>query len=298
MVGEQLDGGEALSQTRGEEGGGSSVAPPGQQVAATMTAPKAPEQAALVGETGNFTTPSCVAEARLDNGLDAFSPSLNVAQLQHSSSSASSPSRSALGAHVGGSPTTNIRERLQFLGIDDQKIVCRRECQLARRDEEALLKQLLKTAEAYSAALEKVRSVGEQPDGGAGPVISPELAARYEERIRLIRGTVAAVSAEPPASLPKLTPVERAKGLALSSFSQTATVVKGVGDKTGLTEPVSGAVTGAVTGFRGAFARAASTIREQVAPRPADAGAWEDVQAESSGAVHGGAESGAARESI
>lgn len=324
MVGEQVEGGEASSQVV-EDGRENTppALPPDHQSAAAADAPTPLAQTSSPGETveaacdtagdpatardalrlkqpGGSADASSAVGARFDVASDAPLPSYHSARLQHGAASVSSPAY-ALSGYVEEGQAANIRERLRFLGIGDQKIVCRRECQLARRDEEALLQQLLKTAEAYAAALEKARSIGEPADGGE-PVISPELAARYEERIRLIRGTVAAVSAEPPASLPALSPVERVKGLALSSFGQTATAVKGIGDQTGLSEPVAGAVSGAFTGFRGAFARAASSFREHAAPAAgsglsSDDGTWDEVRAHS-GVEQSGNDGAPARESI
>jgi len=134
------------------------------------------------------------------------------------------------------------RERLQFLCPEDQKMVCRRECQLASKREEAVLMQARRTIEAYAHALQVGRAVAEAEAGaeaGApeaeapsphGGGLSPELIAEYEDRMRIVREIMAALADEPAVSLPALSPVELAKGFVFKAYAQTACVVNKMKD--------------------------------------------------------------------
>merc|ERR1712037_281136 len=118
--------------------------------------------------------------------------------------------------------------------MGDQKTVCRRETQLAQKREEALLQQFQQTIDRYNHVLEVSRALTESARGEEGsfagnrdtevisPGLSPELVVRYEERIQLLRGAVEQLLAEPSVSLPRLTPLEQAKGFVFSSYAQTA----------------------------------------------------------------------------
>lgn len=139
--------------------------------------------------------------------------------------------------------TDLVREKYRWLCLEDQKTVCRRECQNALKREEALVKQLQQTAESYAQALEMCRSLGD-PDG-QGPVLSPDLVAKYEDRMRLLRGTIAALQVEPCVSLPPLSKLESAKGFVFSSYAQTAQTTKVLGDLTGATDTVTAAASSA-----------------------------------------------------
>eukprot|EP00928_Gymnodinium_smaydae_P093945 TRINITY_DN7832_c0_g1_i1.p1 TRINITY_DN7832_c0_g1~~TRINITY_DN7832_c0_g1_i1.p1 ORF type:complete len:244 (+),score=58.13 TRINITY_DN7832_c0_g1_i1:55-786(+) len=127
-----------------------------------------------------------------------------------------------------------VREKFRFLSPDDQKTVCRRECQVALRREEAAMQQLQQTIEAYVKALEISRAVdsgaiptappppGVSAEPPPGAVLDPALATKYSERVRILRGGAASVDAVPVAALPKLTAVEEAKGLVFTSYASTA----------------------------------------------------------------------------
>eukprot|EP00927_Polykrikos_kofoidii_P055120 TRINITY_DN4942_c0_g1_i2.p1 TRINITY_DN4942_c0_g1~~TRINITY_DN4942_c0_g1_i2.p1 ORF type:complete len:416 (+),score=90.00 TRINITY_DN4942_c0_g1_i2:64-1311(+) len=156
-----------------------------------------------------------------------------------SSSSNSAPRRAAAEAGLStGDMAFQIREKLRFLSPDDQKTVCRRESQIAQKREAALLNQIVATMDRYAHALEvaKVVETGamlagdpanisielEQARQDEGPVLTQELARKCEDRVRLLRGTLAALAAEPPVVLPKLTVAELAKASVFAGYATTA----------------------------------------------------------------------------
>lgn len=138
------------------------------------------------------------------------------------------PSESAADSFAASSPAdlmTSVRGRLELLSPEDRKTVTRRECEVSRRAEDNALLQLLKTAEAYETILEADRAVG-APADGEGPILDDALRAQYEERVRLIRGALLALREMPSVSLPKLTAMERARGLACTAMVHTAQTMK------------------------------------------------------------------------
>mmetsp|Transcript_48060 Transcript_48060/g.112303 ORF Transcript_48060/g.112303 Transcript_48060/m.112303 type:complete len:361 (-) Transcript_48060:130-1212(-) len=174
------------------------------------------------------------------------------------------------------------RRRMAWLGSDDQKTVCRRECELARRREEALMQQLNAVADYYLHVLElsdSLLSEGSEQEGGE-KLLDPEVAARYQERVQLLRGTAAALATEPVVSLPKLTTVERMKGFTCAAYAHTATVAKQIGDNTGATDPVVKAASGAISAFGRLSARWRPS--SQTDPQSADAQAAAGSSAASS----------------
>merc|ERR1719491_600735 len=69
---------------------------------------------------------------------------------------------------------------------------------------------------------------------------------------------MALLEEEPTVSLPKLTPGEHAKGIAIAAYACTASRVKDMGDEAGVSEPVAaaassvrGALTSLTRGFTG-----------------------------------------------
>lgn len=137
---------------------------------------------------------------------------------------------------------SSVREKFKYLNPDDQKTVCRRECQVAEKRENVLMQQLRCTIDSYVDALEVSRL---QVDSAEGPVLPPEIVTKYEERLRLLRGTIAALEAEPTVNLPKLTPLENAKGFVFSSYAG----LRGRGDSAGASAPVQAAAAGARRAF-------------------------------------------------
>jgi len=181
--------------------------------------------------------------------VDAFLSGEVVAASRQGGASSGSASSGASGrpeeswdaptrpAQSGPDLAAQTRERLRFLCPEDQKTVCRRECEIAHKREDDLLKRLQQTIDRYEHALEVCRAVDsgnipaatpppfqQQEPQREGPTLSPELASKYEERIRLLRGTIAALTAEPTVNLPKLTAAEQVKGFAFASYAQTAEV--------------------------------------------------------------------------
>lgn len=171
---------------------------------------------------------------------------------------------SAVRVPPGGDVAQDVRRRFKFLSVQDQKTTVRRECHNASKREEALLAQMQRHIAAYGEALELNKVCEKLPDG-AGPVLAPEEVAKYEERVKFLRGTIALLEEEPTVSLPKLTALEHSKGIAFSGYAWTASRVKDMGDETGVSEPVVAAannVLGAVTSFTRRFSGSvdASTI--------------------------------------
>mmetsp|Transcript_738 Transcript_738/g.1546 ORF Transcript_738/g.1546 Transcript_738/m.1546 type:complete len:371 (+) Transcript_738:91-1203(+) len=159
------------------------------------------------------------------------------------------------GVPAGQSPSqsfedwaTEARNRMAWLCSDDQKTVCRRECEMARKREEALIQQLNAVADYYLYVLDLSRSLAAEGGDSADAGLLPEdLAVKYEERVQLLRGTVAALATEPIVSLPKLTAVERMKGFTFAAYAHTATVAKQIGDNTGATDPMKKVASGAMS---------------------------------------------------
>eukprot|EP00747_Dinoflagellata_sp_TGD_P083394 gnl/TRDRNA2_/TRDRNA2_162094_c0_seq1.p1 gnl/TRDRNA2_/TRDRNA2_162094_c0~~gnl/TRDRNA2_/TRDRNA2_162094_c0_seq1.p1 ORF type:complete len:495 (-),score=85.61 gnl/TRDRNA2_/TRDRNA2_162094_c0_seq1:113-1597(-) len=167
-----------------------------------------------------------------------------------------SEASSVAGSIVAESDETlgaRVRDSFQWLCLEDQKTVCRRECDKAKKREAALLKQLQQTVDAYVHALEVCSAVGD-PGDGRGLELSPEVREKYQERIRFIKGTITALQEEPNVSLPPLSAIESAKGLVFSSYAQTAQSAKWLGDSTGTT----GSVVAAASNVKGALASLSS----------------------------------------
>eukprot|EP00933_Yihiella_yeosuensis_P033296 TRINITY_DN27031_c1_g1_i1.p1 TRINITY_DN27031_c1_g1~~TRINITY_DN27031_c1_g1_i1.p1 ORF type:complete len:258 (+),score=68.66 TRINITY_DN27031_c1_g1_i1:42-776(+) len=119
-----------------------------------------------------------------------------------------------------------VRERFRWIKPHEQKTVCKLECERALSKQDALLKQLQLTVERYKTALEVANAVEnsatrdpDQEEALEDVGISPELASKYEDRIDFLNSIAAALTAEPPVSLPRLTPLEQAKGVAFQSWS-------------------------------------------------------------------------------
>lgn len=163
----------------------------------------------------------------------------------------------------GSGMSEDIRQRLSFLCSKDQKTTVQRECMKAVECEAKLMARLERTIAAYSEALEIDRVCRQLPpafpDGMSSPM-SQEVVANYQERISLLQGIVAMLKEENVISLNGLTKVEKTKGLVFKSYAMTASVVKGIGDEAGVTEPV----VAAVSNVRGAFASLSSRSRGMV----------------------------------
>eukprot|EP00418_Pyrodinium_bahamense_P066619 CAMPEP_0179086076 /NCGR_PEP_ID=MMETSP0796-20121207/39021_1 /TAXON_ID=73915 /ORGANISM="Pyrodinium bahamense, Strain pbaha01" /LENGTH=345 /DNA_ID=CAMNT_0020783531 /DNA_START=22 /DNA_END=1059 /DNA_ORIENTATION=+ len=205
-----------------------------------------------------------------------------------------------------------VRERLRFLNAEDQKTVCRRECQLAQKREEALCRLAQQTIEQYSLALEVGRAVtelnaaaaGAGGDGGeaaaaaagssagdraAASALPPELIERYEARMRLLHSVVAVLAAEPAVSLPQLSALEQAKGFAFTSYAQTARVVSRLKENTAevlkasAQDGASGGAQGApqqlLGSARAAFGSLASRLRSRAGSGPGGDPAQENNRA-------------------
>eukprot|EP00931_Biecheleriopsis_adriatica_P070880 TRINITY_DN4470_c0_g1_i4.p1 TRINITY_DN4470_c0_g1~~TRINITY_DN4470_c0_g1_i4.p1 ORF type:complete len:771 (-),score=188.69 TRINITY_DN4470_c0_g1_i4:114-2426(-) len=149
----------------------------------------------------------------------------------------------------------DVRERLKFLCPDDQKTVCRRQCQLAQKEQEALQRQLQATIKRYTKAIETAKAVANCTEGrlleelGLGA----EVISKYEERIAYLQSIGMALDAEPTVSLPRLTPLEQAKGFAFASYASTAVVANKLKEKTEGAAPV-------LQNARSAFASFASRL--------------------------------------
>lgn len=172
-----------------------------------------------------------------------------------------------------------IRERFKFLCSRDQQTVCRRECEVAKQREEALVKQIQQTIEQFQYAV-KVSSVvegtiaeeergllfGSGQESAPRSVMSPDLVAKYEERIRLLQGFLAALGAEPTPSMPKLTALEQAKGAVFAGYAQTASVAFAGYAQTAsvasrLGAQASSTTTSGASGARAALSAFASRVR-------------------------------------
>lgn len=132
-----------------------------------------------------------------------------------------------------------IRERFQYLSHKDQQTVCRRQCELAQKREEALKEQVRTAIGRFQYALQLSQVVEDTitpeeqvEEDLPKPAISPELAAKYEERICLLQSLLDALAAEPVVSLPKLTALEQAKGAWFASYAHTAVVARKLGSTT------------------------------------------------------------------
>lgn len=123
---------------------------------------------------------------------------------------------------------SSVRASLSFLSVDDQKTVCRRQCHLARTEEEAAMRQLKRTIDQYMNALEVSRAVSQADPGSAenADILSKELRSKYEERVQFLRDLGTTLSTTHTLSLPQLTVLEQAKGLAFSSYAQVASQLK------------------------------------------------------------------------
>uniref|UniRef100_A0A7S1MIT3 Uncharacterized protein n=1 Tax=Alexandrium catenella TaxID=2925 RepID=A0A7S1MIT3_ALECA len=159
-----------------------------------------------------------------------------------------------------------VRERFRFLNAEDQKTVCRLECQLATKREEALYKLADQTIEQYRRALEvngAVVASGQVGEEGEAMGLPPELVKRIEARMKLLRDTVMAVAAEPTVSLPQLTPLEQAQGFAFTSYAKTARVMSKAAEAFKGETQDSGGLTGQqlLGGARAAFGSLASRFR-------------------------------------
>mmetsp|Transcript_25581 Transcript_25581/g.45364 ORF Transcript_25581/g.45364 Transcript_25581/m.45364 type:complete len:251 (+) Transcript_25581:30-782(+) len=160
----------------------------------------------------------------------------------------------------GAELAAEVRERFRWLCEEDQKTVCRRECQLAQKKQEAMLRQLQMTVERYSKALEVAHAVASSSSQGwtedelAEEVgLSPLLRSKYEDRIGFLQSMALAVDAESAVSLPRLTPLEQAKGFAFASYASTAAVANKLKDNTASAAP-------ALESARSAFASFASRL--------------------------------------
>eukprot|EP00913_Durusdinium_trenchii_P028527 g26755.t1 len=126
-----------------------------------------------------------------------------------------------------------VRERLRFLSVEDQKTVCRRECQLAQQQQEALQRQMQQTIERYRRVVQLHEAVdqtsGDRVDPEARSLTGPpggerdrcQVQQKCQERIELLEAMWSKLCSEPPVSS-QMSPMERAKGFAFSSYATTA----------------------------------------------------------------------------
>ncbi|CAK9117450.1 unnamed protein product [Durusdinium trenchii] len=121
-----------------------------------------------------------------------------------------------------------VRERLRFLSVEDQKTVCRRECQLAQQQQEALQRQMQQTIERYR----RVVQLHEAVDQTSGDRVDPEVQQKCQERIELLEAMWSKLCSEPPVSS-QMSPMERAKGFAFSSYATTANAANKLKEGTG-----------------------------------------------------------------
>ncbi|CAL1164953.1 unnamed protein product [Cladocopium goreaui] len=156
-----------------------------------------------------------------------------------------------LPAAAAGGNLEQIRERLQFLSIEDQKTVCRRECQIAQQQHDALQRQLQQTIDRYRRVVQLHGAMTSHAGAGESAVRSEcvmdeEVLQKYRERIELLEKMLSTLCSEATVSLPRLTPMERAKGFAFSSYANTAVAANKLKDGTA---PVLENARGALVSF-------------------------------------------------
>jgi len=188
--------------------------------------------------------PAAAEEEEVPSGIAGPAPTF-IGEPDDDSPTLAAASGVAVGsleAASGGALADEVRRRFQWLSPDDQKTVVRLSCDRAQEREEALMRQLQQTIDAYSRALETGRATaGLGSQDGLGPELPREVAARYEERVSFLHGTIAALEAEPSTALPRLTAIERAKALTFKTYATT----RDLGDQTGVSEPVASTVSNA-----------------------------------------------------
>jgi len=69
-------------------------------------------------------------------------------------------------------------------------------------------------------------------DGADSPGLSPELAAKYADRIDILTRTLTTLTAEPVVTLPQLSVLDKAKGFAFASYANTALAVNKLKENT------------------------------------------------------------------
>eukprot|EP00435_Cladocopium_sp_Y103_P041137 s642_g11.t1 len=211
-------------------------------------------------ETVPTVSPSVPAKTEADGSPQHFDLSAEDPELEadggdnRASSFEQAFDRNLPAADAGGN-LEQIRERLQFLGIDDQKTVCRRECQIAQQQHDALQRQLQQTIDRYRRVVQLHGAMASKTASPAGEsaecVVDEEVLQKYRERIELLEKMLFTLSSEATVSLPRLTPMERAKGFAFSSYANTAVAANKLKDGTA---PV-------LENARGALASFASRLR-------------------------------------
>ncbi|CAJ1382609.1 unnamed protein product [Effrenium voratum] len=161
-------------------------------------------------------------------------------------------------ANESGPGLEQIHARLKFLSADDQKTVCRRECQLAQQKQEALARQLQATIARYHRVITTHRAVA-----AIGPAeADEEVLQKYQERQAQLQGLFGRL--EPTLSLPRLTPLERAKGFAFSSYATTAAAANKLKDQLGQDGPAP-----VLESARSAFTSFASRLSRRGYAEPA-----------------------------
>jgi len=198
------------------------------------------------GEDGDSTQPKKELQFSIDDDEGWPEPLIEVplSQAMPSGSTGSLPLNTSMTDSSGEVPEMR---KFQWLCPADQKTVCRRSCQKAQEREAALVNQIQKTIAAYRHGIQVATYVGGNEKDGLGPVVDAQVLSKYEERIRLLRGTLAALEAEHTVTFPRLDMVEKTKGFIYNSYAQTAQVVKDIADSAGATQPVVRAVNNAKT---------------------------------------------------
>merc|ERR1719506_772688 len=102
---------------------------------------------------------------------------------------------------------------------------------------------------------------------GASPIVSEEMATKYNDRIKLLKGTAALLEEEPAVCPPKLSALESTKGMMFAGYARTAFVVKDIGDEAGVSQPVAAAATNMQSAVSNAFSQLQANLR----PAPSNA---------------------------
>jgi len=199
----------------------------------------------------------------------------------------------------------DVREKFKFMSKEDQQTLCRRHCELAQKREEAMLRQLQATIDRYVRALEISRAVSTAVERGAcadGDLVraavsegdqfqvglTPDVSEKYQARVAMLQQAMLDIRSEPLVCLPRLTPLETAKGVAAAGVARTVAGLNKFKEGAGLAPALDGA--------KGFFSNFGSRIRAARGGVATSAGGATAVPADSGGAGGGAplASSGAA----
>jgi len=190
----------------------------------------------------------------------------------------------------------DVREKFKFMSKEDQQTLCRRHCELAQKREEAMLRQLQATIDRYVRALEVSRAVSTAVERGAcadgdhvGVAISegdqfqvgltPDVSEKYQARVAMLQKAMLDIRSEPLVCLPRLTPLETAKGVAAAGVARTVAGLNKFKEGAGLAPALDSA--------KGFFSNFGSRIRAARGGVAASTGGATAVPADSGGAGGG-----------